>query len=67
MNLKGVLIDFGDTLAYIDEEGSRKYTEVLLTILRKCSYQGNFDELASGFNAAIGNSMKGELKNLQEF
>lgn len=67
MNLKGVLIDFGDTLAYIDEEGSRKYTEALLSILHEFSYRGNFDDLASGFDAAIGNSMKGELKNLQEF
>jgi HAD superfamily hydrolase (TIGR01509 family) len=67
LNLKGVLIDFGDTLTYIDKDGSRKYTEALLSILHKFSYQGNLDDLASGFDDAIGNSMKGELKNLQEF
>lgn len=67
MNLKGVLIDFGDTLAYIDKDGSRKYTEALLAILRKFGYQGNLNDLASGFDDVIRNSMKGELKNLQEF
>lgn len=67
MNLKGVLIDFGDTLAYIDKEGSRKYTKALLSILHKYGYQGNLDDLSSGFDDAIGNSMKCELKSLQEF
>ena len=67
MNLKGFLIDFGDTLAYIDKDGSRKYTEALLFILQKHGYRGDSDDLALGFDDAIVNSMKGELKNLQEF
>lgn len=67
MNLKGVLIDFGDTLAHIDKEGRRKYTEALLSIIHKHGYQGNSDDLTSGFDDALGNSMKGELKSLQEF
>jgi HAD superfamily hydrolase (TIGR01509 family) len=67
LNLKGVLIDFGDTLAYIDKDGSRKYTEALLPILRKFGYRGNLDDLASGFDDAIGNSTKGEFKSFQEF
>jgi HAD superfamily hydrolase (TIGR01509 family) len=67
LNLKGVLIDFGDTLAYVDKDGSRKYTEALLSVLCRFGYQGNLDDLASDFDDAIGNSTKGELKSFQEF
>ncbi len=67
MNLKGVLIDFGDTLACIDKEGSRKYMEALLCIVRKHGYQEGIYDLTSGFDNAIRNSMKGELENLHEF
>lgn len=67
MKPKGVLIDFGDTLAYFDREGSMRYKKALFSILREYGYQGSLDSLASAFDDAIGNSMKGELKNLREF
>jgi HAD superfamily hydrolase (TIGR01509 family) len=64
---KGVLIDFGDTLSYIDREGSMKYTKALFSILREYGYQGNLGSFASAFDDVIGNSTKGEWKNLREF
>lgn len=67
MTFKGVLIDFGDTLAFIDEDGNRKYTEAILSVLRKFGYQGSSDGFAVDFDEAIRNSTKGEVKNLHEF
>lgn len=67
MKLEGVLIDFGDTLAYIDKEGNRKYREAVLSIVSKFGYRGDFEELSLAFDDLIRNSMKGEIKSLQEF
>jgi HAD superfamily hydrolase (TIGR01549 family) len=64
---KGVLIDFGDTLAYIDEIGNRKYHEALLSTVKKFGYQGTLKELAGTLDDVIWNSMKGEFKGMEEF
>ena len=62
-----MLIDFGDTLAYIDKEGSMRYKKALFSIQREYGYQGSLESFVSAFDDTIGNSMKGELKNLREF
>lgn len=67
MGFKGVLVDFGDTLAYFDEERNRRYVEGLLSILRRYGYQKNLDDLNSFLNNAYGNSTKGEVKDFREF
>lgn len=67
MDLDGVLIDFGDTLAYINEEGYRRYEEALLSVIRKRGYQGCLNRLHSVFGDALGGSSRGELGSLQEF
>ena len=67
MHLKGVLIDLGNTLTYISKRGRRKYEVALLATMRRYGYQGNLEELASVFDGLIGNSMKGEFEDIQEF
>jgi putative hydrolase of the HAD superfamily len=67
MNIKGALIDFGDTLAYLDKGGNRKYQEELLSTARIHGYRRDPNHIASALEHALRNSTKGELKNLEEF
>ncbi len=67
MSIDAVLIDLGDTLAYIDKAGIDSYRQALLTVVRQYGYQGGLGEFSTRFDHAIGNSMKGEVKNLHEF
>lgn len=67
MKVEGVLIDLGDTLAYIDKEGNRRYREAILSTVSKLGYRGDFKEFSLTFDSLIRNSMKGEIKSLQEF
>jgi len=67
VDLKGVLIDFGDTLVYADEEAHRGYVEGLLSILRRYGYQKNLKDLDSLLGNAYFNSSKGETKDFLEF
>lgn len=67
LSIEAVLIDLGDTLAYIDKAGIDSYRQALLAVVRQYGYQGGLGEFSTGFDHAIGNSMKGEVKNLHEF
>lgn len=67
MGFKGVLIDFGGTLAYVDEKTKTRYEKKLLSTVEKCGYQRNLSDLTSNLADTYGNSTKGELKNLREF
>jgi HAD superfamily hydrolase (TIGR01509 family) len=64
---KGVLIDFGGTLAYLDEVKNREYEAVLVATLRKLGYETSLEDIASVLVSIYANSTKGELKTLQEF
>lgn len=66
-DLKGIAIDFGGTLAYIDKMGNKEYHEALLSMANEFGYQGNLRNLVSVLNDVIWHSMKGEFKNMQEF
>lgn len=67
LDLKGILIDFGDTLAHRREESETRYEEELLSVVKRYGYQKNLDNLASSLSSTYRNSTKGELKNFQEF
>ena len=67
MIFKGVLIDFGGTLAYLDEVKNREYEAVLVAKLRQLGYETSLEDLASVLAGIYANSTKGELKTLQEF
>ncbi len=63
----GLLIDFGDTLAYIDEIGNKEYHEALFLTAKESHYEGGFSKFRVVFDDILCNSMKGEFKNLKEF
>ena len=67
LSIDAVLIDLGDTLAYIDKAGIDSYRQALLTVVRQYGYHGGLDEFSTGFDQAIRNSMKGEVKDLHQF
>lgn len=66
MNLKGVLIDFGYTLAYLDEENVRRYREELVSILKKYGYGRTLDDLAPVLDSTYKNSTEGEVRTVYE-
>jgi hypothetical protein len=67
LTLKGVLIDFGSTLAYLDEAENRRYGKALVSTLSKYGYKRHLKDLDSVLAGIYANSTKGELKSLQEF
>lgn len=67
MNLKGVLIDFGYTLAYLDEENVRRYRQDLFSILKKYGYNKTLDDLVLVLDRTYRSSTKGEIKDIREF
>ncbi|MGB9135158.1 MAG: HAD family hydrolase [Candidatus Bathyarchaeia archaeon] len=67
MILKGVLIDLGDTLTYLDEAKNREYEAALVSTLKKHGYERHLEDLASVLANMYYSSTKGELKTHQEF
>jgi putative hydrolase of the HAD superfamily len=67
VSIKAVLIDLGDTLAYIDEEEIDSYRRSLIDVMQRHGYQGSLKAFATEFDHVIRNSMKGEVNNLHEF
>ncbi len=66
-NLKSVLVDFGDTLAYLDETGNGEYHQAVWSVAKHFGYKRDLRELKRTLEKAIRNSMKGEFKGMQEF
>ena len=66
MNLKGVLIDFGYTLAYLNEENVRRYREELVSLITKYGFKGTLDDLSSVLDSTYRNSTEGEVKTVYE-
>jgi putative hydrolase of the HAD superfamily len=67
LTLKGILIDFGGTLAFHDDVKSREYEAVLVSVLKKYGYERRLKDVSSVLDSIYMNSTKGELKTLQEF
>ncbi len=65
--LKGVLIDFGSTLAYLDETENRRYEAALVSVLCKYGYECQLQYLDSVLASIYVSSTKGEVKCLREF
>ena len=60
MRFKGILIDLGDTLTYIDKTQDRNQKEKVLAILQQHGFEINFDELSATMDAAFWNSTRGD-------
>jgi len=54
LSLRGVLIDFGHTLAYIDEEEDTNYRKEIVTLLKKHGYSGSLEEFSPLLETLIG-------------
>jgi HAD superfamily hydrolase (TIGR01509 family) len=67
LHFKGVLIDFGGTLAHIDELENRRYEEALASTLEEYGYKRHLKDLASVLASTYLSSTKGELETPQEF
>jgi HAD superfamily hydrolase (TIGR01509 family) len=62
--IKGVLIDFGNTLAYVDD---KRYREDIGIILRKHGYNTTVKAITPLLYDAYRSSARGEAKNIYEF
>ncbi len=67
MNLKGVLIDFGYTLADLNRENVRKYREELVSILTGYGYNKTVEDLAPILDSLYRSTSTGEVKDLYGF
>jgi len=67
LNLRGVLIDFGYTLAFLNEENVRRYREELVSILMKYGYNKALDDLVLILDNTYRSTTKGEVKDIYEF
>lgn len=67
MNLRGILIDFGYTLAYLKEENVREYREKLFSILKKHGYNRTLDDFVSILDNTYRSTTKGEVKDICGF
>lgn len=67
MHFKGVLIDFGGTLAYLDELENRRYEEALVSTLEKYGYEHRLEDISSVLASTYVSSTKGEQKTPEEF
>jgi len=67
LNIKGIMIDFGDTLSYTDKEAYDRYVQEIFALVRNNRHDLYSDDVKSTFNALYRSSSKGEMKNLPEF
>ena len=64
LNLKGVLIDFGYTLAYLNEENVRRYREELVSILTEHGCNKTLGDLVPILDSTYRSTIKGEVKDI---
>jgi HAD superfamily hydrolase (TIGR01509 family) len=67
LNLRGVLIDFGYTLAYLNEENVREYREELVSILNKYGYNVTLDDFVPILDNTYRRITRGEVKDICGF
>jgi HAD superfamily hydrolase (TIGR01509 family) len=67
LDIKGILIDFGYTLAYPVEDDDRKYREGIAAILKGHGYTKSSDDLSPIMNNEYSKSSQGEVKGISEF
>ena len=67
LTYRGVLIDFGETLAYVDEVAFREYEKALAVALKKCGYKRRLRDVDCALASVYMESSKGELRTPAEF
>ena len=66
LHFKGVLIDFGGTLAYLGELENRRYEEALVSTLENHGYE-RLEDISGALASTYVSSTKGEQKTPEEF
>ena len=67
MPVKGIMVDFGDTIAYVDPKKYERYIKGLCSILRRHGYKGKLDDLTLLLDGLYHRSSQGEMKSFREF
>jgi putative hydrolase of the HAD superfamily len=67
LNVEGVMIDYGDTLAYTDEKANKVHEEKMVSILKKHGYASGWEKLKPIFAELNRTSSRGEITDLHEF
>lgn len=67
LNIKAVLVDFGGTLAHVDEKENKIYKESILSALNKHGHNPTFDDLEAVLGCLYAVSSRGKFKSLDEF
>ncbi len=67
LKVKGVLIDFGDTLAYTDKKAYGRYIEEIVAVVRENRGSLGADNVRSTFTSLYRSSSLGEMKSLEDF
>jgi HAD superfamily hydrolase (TIGR01509 family) len=62
-----VLLDFGGTLAHVNEEGNQVYKKQLLSVVREFGFEEGLSDFTSVFDDALRLSHEGAFKTLEEF
>jgi hypothetical protein len=66
-NIKALLIDFGGTLAYVDEQTGETYARGLWEATRKQgSYNGSFEMFEESWAKTLRQSSTGQTKNFRD-
>jgi putative hydrolase of the HAD superfamily len=63
MNVKALMIDFGDTLAYVNETRSKGYTGELWSAVREGGYNSSFSQFEELWGKTLRQSSKGQVKS----
>jgi HAD superfamily hydrolase (TIGR01509 family) len=65
--VKGVLLDLGETLLYVDLKLYRRYKEEVYTILQNHGYESNHDEVFHSIDHAFANTTKDNIRTTCAF
>lgn len=66
MNIKALMIDFGDTLAYVDEPECMRYARELWETLQKQGYGNSFEHFEESWAKTLRQSSKGQAKSFND-
>jgi putative hydrolase of the HAD superfamily len=66
VSLKGILFDFGYTLAYLDKVKAKEFDEGLFWILKGYGYQKEINDVSSILDKTYEESTTGKTKNILE-
>lgn len=67
LNVRGVLIDLGDTLTYVDKEANWDYERAIHRLLKNQGHDCTLDDIDHSLSRIYRASTTGDFRNLQQF